>query len=63
MDQGQIVESGDHEQLLAKGGLYAQSWSAQIEGNSALLEELVQPVPVAVSPAAEVEFSRDNGHQ
>lgn len=29
MDQGQIVESGGHEELLARGGLYAQSWIAQ----------------------------------
>lgn len=30
MRSGQIVESGSHEQLLAQGGLYAQSWIAQI---------------------------------
>src|SRR5207248_1098663 len=28
---GQVVESGSHGQLLARGGLYAQSWSAQME--------------------------------
>lgn len=27
---GQIVESGSHEQLLRRGGLYAQSWEAQL---------------------------------
>lgn len=27
---GQIVESGSHERLLRRGGLYAQSWEAQL---------------------------------
>jgi ATP-binding cassette subfamily B protein len=31
MDQGQIVESGTHRELLARGGLYAQSWTAQMQ--------------------------------
>lgn len=30
MDEGQIVESGSHHQLLALGGRYAQSWRAQM---------------------------------
>jgi ATP-binding cassette subfamily B protein len=30
MKSGSIVESGAHEQLLALGGLYAQSWRAQV---------------------------------
>lgn len=30
MDNGSIVESGSHEDLLAQGGFYAQSWQAQI---------------------------------
>ena len=29
MDQGRIVEAGSHAELLARGGLYAQSWIAQ----------------------------------
>lgn len=29
MDKGRIVEAGSHDELLARGGLYAQSWSAQ----------------------------------
>ncbi|SLN69643.1 Putative multidrug export ATP-binding/permease protein [Falsiruegeria litorea R37] len=32
MDQGQIVESGTHEALLAQGGLYAQFWQRQSGG-------------------------------
>ena len=32
MDQGRIVETGSHEQLLANGGLYAQLWQRQSGG-------------------------------
>ena len=32
MDDGQIVETGSHETLLAKGGLYAQYWQRQSGG-------------------------------
>ena len=32
MDAGRIVEQGTHEQLLARGGLYAQLWHRQSGG-------------------------------
>ena len=32
MDRGRIVEEGSHEQLVAKGGLYAQLWERQSGG-------------------------------
>ena len=32
MDGGRIVEQGTHEQLLARGGLYAQLWARQSGG-------------------------------
>lgn len=34
MRAGRIVESGNHDELLALGGLYAQSWKAQMESSS-----------------------------
>jgi ATP-binding cassette subfamily B protein len=30
MHAGRIVESGSHEHLVSVGGLYAQSWNAQV---------------------------------
>lgn len=38
MRKGQILESGSHDQLLAQGGLYAQSWRSQMQANSNLVE-------------------------
>jgi len=32
MDQGRIVEEGDHATLLARGGLYARLWAHQSGG-------------------------------
>ncbi|TPM32878.1 ABC transporter ATP-binding protein [Mesorhizobium sp. B2-3-4] len=43
MDQGRIIEEGSHEELVAKGGLYAQLWQRQSGGF--LLED--GPVDVA----------------
>lgn len=31
MDKGDIVESGTHEQLLGKGGLYKELYTSQFE--------------------------------
>src|SRR5262249_22058556 len=35
LDQGMIVERGNHHQLLANGGLYASMWNRQREGGEA----------------------------
>lgn len=35
MDRGRIIESGSHEELLAAGGHYAESWKAQMNDRSA----------------------------
>ncbi len=32
MQDGKIIESGTHAGLLARGGLYAESWTAQVKG-------------------------------
>ncbi|MDT4851297.1 Lipid A export ATP-binding/permease protein MsbA [compost metagenome] len=32
LDQGRVVESGSHAQLLAQGGLYARLWQHQTGG-------------------------------
>jgi ATP-binding cassette subfamily B multidrug efflux pump len=32
MDQGRIVETGTHAQLIAAGGLYARLWTHQSGG-------------------------------
>jgi len=32
MDQGRIIEVGNHESLLQRGGLYAELWSRQSGG-------------------------------
>lgn len=34
MNEGQIIESGTHAELLALGGLYAESWMAQVKGDN-----------------------------
>ncbi|TDG86025.1 hypothetical protein C5L34_002186 [Lentilactobacillus hilgardii] len=36
MNQGQIVETGNHEQLMAKNGFYANLYNAQFIGNTLL---------------------------
>ena len=32
MDEGRIVEEGTHDELIARGGLYAQLWKRQSGG-------------------------------
>ena len=32
LDQGRIVEEGDHRSLLARGGIYARLWAHQSGG-------------------------------
>ena len=30
MDKGKIIENGKHQQLLEKGGIYADLWKVQV---------------------------------
>jgi ATP-binding cassette, subfamily B, bacterial len=39
MDAGQIVESGKHDELLDQRGLYARSWSTQVQGEPFSVEQ------------------------
>ena len=34
MQNGRIIESGNHEELLMQDGLYAQSWIVQMKANT-----------------------------
>jgi ATP-binding cassette subfamily B multidrug efflux pump len=49
MDQGRIVETGDHQSLLAAGGIYARLWAHQSGGF--LGEEVDDDLAVATPPA------------
>ncbi len=52
MHNGQIVESGSHNELLARGGLYSQSWLAQIQvGANSPAPDVVRPDGVPQSPS------------
>ena len=55
MDQGRIVEEGDHSTLLARGGLYARLWAHQSGG---FLGETPEPVPDAGGTGASLEAAR-----
>ena len=46
MRAGQIVESGNHNQLLLKDGLYAQSWRSQMQASYSPVESQVPPIQI-----------------
>ncbi len=49
MQQGQLVESGSHAELLARGGLYAQSWLAQMQASTDSPTQAPQPATISYS--------------
>jgi ATP-binding cassette subfamily B multidrug efflux pump len=58
MDQGRIVEQGDHAALLAQGGLYAKLWAHQ-SGGFLVEDELDEDTPAqALSPEAVTGMGR-----
>ncbi|MBV8474877.1 MAG: metal ABC transporter permease, partial [Hyphomicrobiales bacterium] len=51
LDKGVIAERGKHEQLLAKGGLYAALWSRQREADAA--QEVLRQAAADEAPETE----------
>jgi ATP-binding cassette subfamily B protein len=43
MDRGRVVEAGNHQHLMAKGGRYAQLWKSQTESAQALTDNSPSP--------------------
>ena len=52
MDRGAAVEEGTHEELLARGGIYADLYRLQFQDGKMLVDERGRPLPVA-APARE----------
>ncbi|RJG44195.1 MULTISPECIES: ABC transporter ATP-binding protein [unclassified Mesorhizobium] len=52
MDQGRVIEEGSHEELVARGGLYAQLWNRQ-SGGFLPSDESVENGPIGKGLAAE----------
>jgi ATP-binding cassette subfamily B protein len=50
MDGGKIVESGSHEELLARDGLYAQSWLSQVQTNNGASTSTHSPISTGINP-------------
>lgn len=52
MDRGAAVDEGTHEELLARGGIYADLYRLQFQDGKMLVDERGRPLPVA-APARE----------
>jgi hypothetical protein len=49
MDQGEVLESGTHRELVTRQGLYAESWELQMRAHTAAQNVDEQPVVPAAS--------------
>jgi len=49
MNNGSVIEKGTHEELLARGGFYADLYNSQFTGG--YLEAAEEPEPVVAGPA------------
>ena len=54
LDQGRIVETGSHEELLGRNGLYADMWNRQLQEDQARkkLEQAIDPPSGGVGSVA-----------
>lgn len=53
MDDGEVIESGTHEELLEQEGHYAESWRAQVEHGWRPSGPDTEDAPVASAPSSE----------
>ena len=59
MKSGRVVESGSHEELLTQGGLYAQSWTAQIKSSADRRDSIETEPDVVPGTASKPLFPAD----
>ncbi|MDX2482628.1 MAG: ABC transporter ATP-binding protein [Pseudodonghicola sp.] len=53
MDRGRAVDAGTHEDLLARGGIYADLYRLQFQDGKMLVDSQGRPLPVPALPPAE----------
>jgi ABC-type bacteriocin/lantibiotic exporter with double-glycine peptidase domain len=64
MDKGVIVEQGNHDTLLAKGGLYTKLVQASQNNPLEMNPDVAaQPVPVVAQPAPRMSSGSDRSHR
>jgi ATP-binding cassette subfamily B protein len=61
MHEGQIVESGNHDTLLARGGHYARSWAMQMTADSCTTIDPLSLDLAGKTPQSDSFFARPRG--